>query len=209
MISVTNFVTFCLFSVVVWNIALSYLKCVFYCSNLKVNILAKHSRSMRKLKFITFSLNLLYHIGERGGLGMFCRNIYREYLLVCNFVSPLWVSVNTHFWIHLWGDSSYSSTPSILVSVSVYPDFFIRISSKDLCTTVGIGAISSPLSVCQGIACLLTYDHYMRSIWYSFPFSLTSVCYTFFSGLAHRLFLIFCMKLGVHRCKKVTKPDFW
>ena len=29
-----------------------------------------------------------------------------------------------------------------------------------------------------------------------------------FSELSHYFFLIFCMKLGHHKCSKVTKPDF-
>ncbi len=32
---------------------------------------------------------------------------------------------------------------------------------------------------------------------------------SFFSETAHRIFLIFCMKLGVNKAKKVTRPDFW
>ena len=35
-----------------------------------------------------------------------------------------------------------------------------------------------------------------------------SVSNTHFSELAHEIFLIFCMKLGVHKCRKVTEPDF-
>ena len=30
----------------------------------------------------------------------------------------------------------------------------------------------------------------------------------FFSELVHLIFLIFCMKLEIHKCKKVTEPDF-
>ena len=30
----------------------------------------------------------------------------------------------------------------------------------------------------------------------------------FFSELVHLIFLIFCMKLVIHKCKKVTEPDF-
>ena len=31
---------------------------------------------------------------------------------------------------------------------------------------------------------------------------------TFFSELVHLIFLILCMKLEIHKCEKVTKPDF-
>ena len=30
----------------------------------------------------------------------------------------------------------------------------------------------------------------------------------FFSELVHLIFLIFCMKLEIHKCEKVTEPDF-
>ena len=30
-----------------------------------------------------------------------------------------------------------------------------------------------------------------------------------FSEMALRIFLIFCMKLGDYKCRKVTEPDFW
>ena len=35
-----------------------------------------------------------------------------------------------------------------------------------------------------------------------------SVSNAFFSELVHLIFLIFCMKLEIHKCKKVTEPDF-
>ena len=34
------------------------------------------------------------------------------------------------------------------------------------------------------------------------------VCHALFSELALRIYLIFCMKLGEHKWKKVTEPDF-
>ena len=30
----------------------------------------------------------------------------------------------------------------------------------------------------------------------------------YFSELVHLIFLIFCMKLEIHKCEKVTEPDF-
>ena len=33
--------------------------------------------------------------------------------------------------------------------------------------------------------------------------------YPFFSKMALRIFMIFCIKLQVHKGTKVTKPDFW
>ena len=56
-------------------------------------------------------------------------------------------------------------------------------------TLVGLGPIKSVSSVRPSV-CL-------------------SVCNTLFSELAHRFFLIFCMKLGVHKGSKVTEPNFW
>ena len=35
------------------------------------------------------------------------------------------------------------------------------------------------------------------------------ICTFKFSGLAHKLFIFFCMMLGVHKAYKLTKPDFW
>ena len=32
--------------------------------------------------------------------------------------------------------------------------------------------------------------------------------FVYFSKLAYQIYLIFCMKLGVHKCSKVTEPDF-
>ena len=61
---------------------------------------------------------------------------------------------------------------------------------------------------CLGAFPVWTPVRRMESPINSCPSVRPSVSNAFFSELVHLIFLIFCMKLEIHKCKKVTEPDF-
>ena len=83
----------------------------------------------------------------------------------------------------------------------------LKIKKLSLLSTYRLRKFSNPLSLSKSkCVCFLDPGRFSRIGPMNLRPSVRKV--TQFLGIGSLVFQIFCMKLGVHKCRKVTEPDF-